>query len=112
MARRCGWQPLGTTPDPLSAHHWGDSRGFPGNYDCDERGKVVSANDAAALADALETALASTKPLPAITNRPVLIREGMTGVQCRQANADLGSDLLAEFIDFLRKGQFSFFWDD
>jgi hypothetical protein len=36
----------------------------------------------------------------------------MTANECRLANAELDANFLAEFIAFLRNGNFSFFWDD
>jgi hypothetical protein len=43
---------------------------------------------------------------------PILLREGMTAGKCRMANAKLGVNFLRQFIGFLRRGEFSFFWDD
>jgi hypothetical protein len=109
LARDHGWQPLGTSPDPA----WQDQRNavaFSGNYDCDDATKIVAAPDAAALAGALERA--AKQPIAATQNGPVLIREGMAAEQCRMANAKLGVNFLREFIDFLRRGEFGFFWDD
>lgn len=95
---------------PAWKHLWDKYGGFSGNYDCEEFGKVISGQDAAAFADALEKA--AMEPLPTYNKGPVLIREGMTAVEYRQANAELGTAFLAEFIPFLRGGDFSFFWDD
>jgi hypothetical protein len=110
LARENGWEPVGTTPDPVWKKLWDDYGNFPGDYECDEGGKVVCAKDAAALADALERA--SQQPLPEPKRGPVLIRENMTANQYRQANQPLGVESLSEFINFLRHGEFSFFWDD
>jgi len=110
LARDYGWQPLGTSPDPIWKHLWEGYGRFPGDYECDEWGKNISAADAAALADALEQS--ATHRLRAFPKGPVLIREGMTVKQYRLANAELNAKFLAEFIEFLRHGEFSFFWDD
>jgi hypothetical protein len=109
LARENGWRPLGTNPYPV----WSDvdkQRNFSGNYECDDGGKIISAADAAALADALERAC--KHPLPAFPRGPVLLREGMNANACRLANAELDADFLAEFIAFLRNCEFSFLWDD
>jgi hypothetical protein len=82
----------------------------PGNYECEDCGTIISAADAADLADALEQP--SKRPLPAFPKGPVLLCEGMTADKCRMANAALDAAFLPEFIAFLRKGEFSFFWDD
>jgi len=110
LARENGWQPIGTSPDPVWRDVWDKYGNFSPNYNCEESGKIVSAADAAALADALEQA--SKHPLSAFPKGPVLLREGMTANECRLANAKLDADFLPEFIGFLRKGEFSFFWDD
>jgi hypothetical protein len=110
LARENGWQPLGTRPDPVWKQVWDEYGGFSRDYQCEDRGKVVSAADAAAIADSLERA--STHPVPVFPQGPMLLREGMTAEDYRRANAELNSDFLADFIEFLRNGEFSFFWDD
>jgi hypothetical protein len=110
VARHQGWQPLGTSPDPVWKAQWERYGRFSGDYRCDEYGKVISTDDAAALANALERAI--VKPLPAARRGPVLIREGMTAEQFQSANTQFGTGFLKEFIAFLRNGEFSFFWDD
>jgi hypothetical protein len=108
LARNHGWQPLGTSPDPIWQDQ-GNAGAFSGNYDCDDATKFVAAPDAAALADALERA--AKEPIAATKTGPILLREGITAGQYGMANAPLGDNFLREFIDFLRKGEFSFFWD-
>ena len=110
LGRENGWQPLGTSPDTVWKRLWDEYGRFAGDYECDEWGKNLSAVDAAGLADALERA--SKQPLPTFPKGPVLLREGMTTDQCRRANFELDADFLTEFIEFLRNGEFSFFWDD
>jgi hypothetical protein len=110
LADEHGWRSLGTKPDPLWKHVWDEWRNFVPNYECEDWGKTVSADDAAALADALKQA--SQHPLPALPKGPVLLREGMTANECRRASAELDADFLEEFVAFLRKGEFSFYWDD
>jgi len=110
LARNWDWHPRGANPADRKdkCNHRGK---FTGDYDCDDWSKTVLAADAAALADALERT--SKQLLPAPTQRrPVLLRDAMTSEEYRMANAELGTDFLAEFIIFLRKGEFSFFWDD
>jgi len=109
LAQNHGWQPLGTSPDPV----WRDQSNeetFSGDYACEDATKIISAPDAAALADALERI--AKQPIAATKIGPVLIRESMTAGRYSMANAPLGLDFLSAFIDFLRKGEFSFFWDD
>jgi len=110
LARDFGWEPNGTSPDPIWHDQWDAYGNFLGDYRCDELRKIISADDAAAFADALERA--SKHPLPAFPKGPVLLLEGMTANQYRQANAGLFADFLAKFIGLLRNGEFSFFWDD
>jgi hypothetical protein len=110
LARENGWPPLGTSPDSIWKDVWDRYGNFSGNYECEDCGKIISAADAAALADALEQP--SKRPLPAFPKGPVLLCEGMTADKCRMANAALDAAFLPEFIAFLRKGEFSFFWDD
>jgi hypothetical protein len=88
---------------------WGEMSHL-GGYDCADYGKVISARDASALAEALE--LAAQQGLPAPRTGPVLLREGMTAEEHRWANAPLGPDFVHQFVAFLRKGEFSFYWDD
>ena len=76
LGREKGWQPLGTSPDPICKDIWDWYRNFSANYDCEDCGKIISATDAAALTDALDQA--SKRPLPVFLKGPVLLREGMT----------------------------------
>ena len=110
LAAENGWRPLGTSPDPVWRDVWDKHGNFSPDYQCEECGKIISAADAAALADALEQA--SKGQLPAFPKGPVVLREGMMANECRLANAKLDANFLVEFIGFLRKGEFSFFWDD
>jgi hypothetical protein len=110
LARENGWQPLGTSPDPIWKDVWDRYGNFSANYDCEVCGKIVSAADAATLADALEQP--SKRPLPASRKGPLLLSEGMPADACRMVNAALDAAFLPEVIAFLRNGEFSFFWDD
>jgi hypothetical protein len=111
LSRAHGWQPQGTTLDPvwkkLTTEH---AVKFNSNYHPEEYGKIVSSRDGASMADALERAAAIRLPKP--FGKSTLIVEGMTSDQHRMANADLSAAIVRDFIGFLRKGKFSFFWDD
>jgi hypothetical protein len=108
-ALQAGWKPYGMAPDPAWNDQWDGHGKFNPDYECDEWGKLVSAEDAAALANALER---SPRHLPQPVKAPILIREGMTQQEFGRAKATLDSDFLIEFIRFLRKGGCSFFWDE
>jgi hypothetical protein len=110
VARQHGWQPMGTSPARFWEELWEKHGSFPGDYESYDYGKMISAQDASALADALE--LAAQQGLSAPQTGPILLREGMTAQEHRWANNPLGSDFVKEFIAFLRKGEFSFYWDD
>jgi hypothetical protein len=43
---------------------------------------------------------------------PVLLRDGMTANALAAANRGVSPEFLRDFIAFLRKGCFSFAWDD
>lgn len=76
--------------------------------------KQVQADDAAALAVALQRAIDEDALAPPHMQLPasVLLREGMTNDEYKAANKGLTSEFLQDFIAFLRKGQFVFAWDD
>lgn len=112
LAAENGWQPLGTLPDPIWKDVWERYGNFSSNYDCEECGKIVSATEADAIAFANALEQASKRPLPTFPKGPVLLRESMRLNASRLANATLDANFLAEFIAFLRNGEFSFFWDD
>jgi hypothetical protein len=110
LANEWGWKQLGTTPDgDWGRDHWGDA--FIGDYRPGNAGKIVSAEDGRSLAEALGRAVGNSVRFPAIDGL-VLIVECMTPEEYRMANAPLSVDLLEDFVHFLRKGEFSFFWDD
>jgi hypothetical protein len=117
LGRRYGWQPAGTVPDRLSAEPWARFGDFPADYKCEEAqyAKFVTASDADALATALEAALRRLRSdeLPGTAvSQVVLIRDDMTETELRRANAGLNWETLVRFVEFLRQGGFSFFWDD
>jgi hypothetical protein len=101
---------LCTRPDPVWQAQSEEFGTTSGDYRCEEYGKLICCDDANAIADALERA--ALGPLPAPRVGPVLIREDMTAEQHPLANVLLSRGFLEEFISFLRKGEFSFFWDD
>jgi hypothetical protein len=105
-----GWQPAGTSSDNAWKNDWEQYGRFSADYECDEWGKSVSAADATALAEALERA--SRQPLPKFERGPTLLREDVTADEARMANANLDAGSLGELIRFLRRGEFTFLWDD
>jgi hypothetical protein len=111
LGRQNGWVPAGsvfekTISNPVPARSdyeppsWGDDL------------KIFTAEDASNLADALAKALAkragsnADKPF---FGGPVLLVHGMTETEFNELN---DQERLTQFIDFLRKGQFNFVWDD
>jgi hypothetical protein len=110
VARQHGWQPMGTSPAPSWKELWQKDGGFPGDYESDDYGKMISARDASALADALE--LAAQLGLPAPRTGAVLLQEGETAEEHRWANTPFSPAFAEKFVSFLRKGEFSFYWDD
>jgi hypothetical protein len=105
-----GWKPAGTSSDDAGRSGREQPGGLSPDYECDDWGKSVSTADAAALADALERA--SRQPLPKFERGPTLLREGMTADEVRMANANLDAGFLKELMQFLRRGEFTFLWDD
>jgi hypothetical protein len=112
LAKNWGWEPEGTTLDQMARNFMREQTilEFNGDYHPEDFAKTVSERDGSAMAGALERA--SKQPLPEPAQKPLSIREGMTGEQYRMANADISGEMLNEFAGFLRKGAFAFFWDD
>jgi hypothetical protein len=109
-----GWKPGGTVPDPVWAKTW-KKWGFDSNYKCEDYGKMVSDADAAGIADALERALADSGVEWAKISgapRPALMSDSFDDRQVMRANRGVDPALVKEMIGFLRKGWFSFCWDD
>jgi hypothetical protein len=112
-----GWQPMGTLPENPNSEHWGNMGEDKHNYTPIDylRVKIFLAEDASALADALErflNKLSSGEAVLNATDKPLLLKDGMTKEGFFAANRDLSPQLFEEFIAFLRKGKFGFAWDD
>jgi hypothetical protein len=106
LGKRFGWNPRGTQ----------GSDGHPGfepTYEPRDWGhsKVISAEDAADLADALATAWHFVPGKDAKT-RPGLIADDMTEAGFQAANRGISKDFLSDLIEFLRSGTIEFAWDD
>lgn len=115
LAREHGWKPMGTVPSEPEV--WSSQKPFDPSYKpydfCFE--KVVKSEDALNLATALgkvcermEAGDLRSEP----RSGPVYIQERMTGRDFLRANTGVNPTFLESFTDFLRKGGFSFGWDD
>jgi hypothetical protein len=108
LAREYGWEPAGT----VRCEGWtGEQADEPSYEPHSWRCKRVTRADAAAWARALERALPvlasdETESTP-VTIVPSLGVDGQ-----RQARRGVSQPLAREFIAFLRRGPFSFLWDD
>lgn len=112
-----GWRPAGTVPDSGSKVRWDEDGKFSGDYKpvdwlyC----KTVLAEDAAAWAEALElvrTKLRKHELKVFAAPKPILLVEGMTKEEFRRINSGITEKFLTKFLIFLRKGAFSFTYDD
>ena len=121
LGKAFGWEPHGTIPrlsDEMGWVEYPESlRRFDPDYEPGEWrfSKQVVAKDAAALADALDKALEALRAHSLMLfpqHHPVLLRDDMTEDEFLQANSDLSEKILADFIAFLRAGEFTFAWDD
>lgn len=89
---------------------------FRPDYEPDEwaYSKMFTADDAYALADALQRAMDTIRISNVALfekNGPILLRDNMTPEELSAANVP-PSEALHGFINFLRHGQFVFAWDD
>lgn len=112
LGRDNGWTPLGTAPlNPIGSTPC-DGTYEPGDWGSSKR---MLAEDAVALADALERALSKVdrgELSLAGPSQPRLLRAGMTEQEFIAANRGLSPEFLRDFIAFLRRGTFWFNWDD
>lgn len=117
LGKTFGWKPHGVVPDSKAmATNPEYMKFFRPNYEPDEWAycKMITAEDANALADALQRAadaIRSNKIELYEKKQPLLLRDGMTPEELSTANAP-PSEVLHEFIRFLRNGEFVFAWDD
>jgi len=115
LGRSFGWQPKGPLFHPW--HATADAIVRVDEYDPDGwiRGlHEVEADDARAWGQALEACADAVEAGAAtLPNQPsaVLLREGMTLKEFRQANRGLTVQFLRSFAKFLSKGAFKFGWD-
>ena len=110
LAKEHGWQPTGAAPcDPQDKKWKNADEEIKTNYDPGDwlYQKEIRADDAQALADALEKA-----ELPPASARPLLIGSEMSSEELVAANKKLSPELIKDFIKFLRKGKFIFVMDD
>jgi len=114
LGQRCGWVPRG----PLF-HRWHSDSPPPRVASYEPDGWIqglheVEADDARAWGAALEAYVrevdAGRFEMPALRSS-VLLREGMTLDEYRQANRGLTEQFLRSFAAFLGKGAFKFGWD-
>jgi hypothetical protein len=111
LGKANGWLPAGALPSPGS--FWKKDL-FEASYQPTDWGyaKMMAGPDASNLADALERFLDGGSPVQTKEPAPVLLREAMTAEELEAANRSASAGFLREFIAFLRKGPFSFAWDD
>lgn len=112
-AKKHGWKPAGTLVPPRSLTCW-KANDFDPSYAPEQWGyqKMVGAEDAVGLADALERSLTEGEPAESTPAGPILIVEGMTAEQLEAANQPMSAEFLRKFIAFLRRGPFVSAWDD
>lgn len=114
LAKEHGWQPIGTSPlDPHDKKWKNADEAIKTNYDPGDwlYQKEFHADDAQALADALEKALQNGN-IPSSSARPLLLGSEMSDAELVTANRKLSPELLEDFIKFLHKGKFIFVMDD
>jgi hypothetical protein len=115
---RYGWKPMGTVPAESSCRQWEKLGRFENNYQPEEWGycKQFQVEDAASLADALQLYLRSVKAGDVDMERPTLptlLSSSVTRMEeFDLANRNLSVEFLESFIKFLRRGPFTFAWDD
>lgn len=110
FAKKLGWEPKGTiqTVDKNTK--------VASDYEplCYES-KLFQKDDASSFADVLEIAiklLQDAKIEEFQKQNPILLKSDMTEEDFKSANRNLTPDFLFDFILFLRKGEFSFGYDD
>jgi hypothetical protein len=111
LAEAHGWQAGGT------AYAWGPREGAASDYKCEEDGKCVSDIDASALANALErahTRMLAGEIAPGERPSPALFVESfwIDFDDMMQANRALTAEYLGDFVSFVQRGGFRFYWDD
>lgn len=103
--RKAGWKPLGTVkPDKL------DYPSFKNDYNPDyPDSKIVSAEDAQNWARALSASIETIDLNSAVG--PAIIRDEISKEPTIVA-AGLDIDFVKNFIDYLKLGEFQFWWDN
>lgn len=74
--------------------------------------RMITAEDAANWAVALERALASAVVIDRLHAGPIIISETMTSDQQVLVNGGINRKYVQEFADYIRRGAFGFAWDD
>ena len=105
LGKQFGWVPAGTRDG-------NNDPSFEPTYDPEDWGhsKLISAQDASNLADALSKARVSAGDERAAS--PVLLRDDLTEPEFRAVNRGISKEFLGELADFLRSGEIRFAWDD
>ena len=114
LAKEHGWQPTGAAPCDPKDKRWNNAdEEIKTNYDPGDwlYQKEIRADDAQALAGALEKAVQHAEP-PRSKASPLLLGSDMSSEELVTANKKLSPELLEDFIKFLRKGKFIFVMDD
>jgi len=109
LAKKLGWEQMGSIRTVDNKKEISDYEPF--SYES----KLFQKNDASNLADVLEIAiklLQDGKTEEFQKQNPVLLKSGMTEEDFKSQNRNLTPDFLRDFIAFLRKGEFSFLFDD
>jgi hypothetical protein len=114
LARKYGWRSSGTQPAEEAFEAWRHAGGFEASFEPRLRPyvKQVSAQDAQAMADALERALADPVEM-------AMLRVALNGERSRRGRGSADADdrplspmFLWDFVEFLRSGPFVFAWRD
>lgn len=105
LGQRFGWIPEGTRDGDQ------DPR-FEPTYEPEDwcHSKLISAQDASNLADALSKAKEAVGDGGAA--RPLLLRDDMTESEVRAVNRRISREFIDDLVDFLRSGEILFAWDD
>jgi hypothetical protein len=114
LARKHGWRPAGTIPAEEAREAWAREARPDVGFEPRLRPyvKQVRAEDAVALANALERALADPVEMAMLRIRLDSARHEVFDGLMTRTPRPLSSELLRDFIAFVRKGPFVFAWCD
>ncbi len=110
IAKQEGWKPLGT----VKPHDRNDNE-FENTYEPDyDDSKIVSKEDAQNLSNALEKVLSKLRrrEITLTKKGPVIIKEDEINDQVIVSIPAITEDFLTDFVEYLKQGEFHFWWDE